>query len=97
MATLNDTILFEIPNANGYQNYTLKLGTPIRYDTPLINTVHVGRVYKYKNPQYLAVNDLLSTYADNYSWMSPDNVRQLNMENSWNSIMHVKFEEADNV
>lgn len=97
MATLNDTILFEIPNANGYQNYTLKLGTPIRYDTPHINTVHVGRVYKYKNPQYLAVNDLLSTYADNYSWMSPDNVRQLNMGNYWNSIMHIKFEPADNI
>lgn len=76
---LSDQIFIDIPNANGtYLNYTLNLCKPDWYTTNQSNKQIYGRVYSYKDGQKLYLNDILSSYADNYSWMSYDNIYQLN-------------------
>ena len=76
---LSDQIFIDIPNANGtYLNYTLNLCKPDWGSDNISNKQIYGRVYSYKDGQKLYLNDILSSYADNYSWMSYDNVYQLN-------------------
>lgn len=96
---LNDKILVNIPSSNGtYMNYTLKIASPEWYNNiPRANVIHNGRVYSYKQDQYLSLNDVLSSYADNYSWMSWENVRNFNNNRTWNSLFHIKLENEQKV
>lgn len=91
MLNLSDPILFDISSrGTEYKNYTLSIGTPTWFSSaPQYQLIHTGRIYTYKRNQKLYVNDILSSYADNYSWMSYDRVRDFNSSKTRSNIMDV--------
>lgn len=92
---LSDQIFIDIPNANGtYLNYTLNLCKPDWYNTTTTEKQIYGRVYSYKDGQKLYLNDILSSYADNYSWMSYDNIYQLNNTID-NNVYKIRMQNLD--
>lgn len=98
MATLNDQILFDIPVTTGsYANYTLKVSVPEFYNDPTQKLAHTGRLYTYKENQLLSVNDILSSYSDNYSWMSPESVRVFNRHKEYETLLDVQIKNEDRV
>lgn len=80
---LSDQIFVDIPFSQGnYLNYTLNFCKPNWDGLNIPNATIFGRVYSYSKTQKLYLNDLLSSYADNYSWMSYDNISELNKTKS---------------
>ena len=82
-----------INGVNSYVDYTIQAEAPYWYNPPKRDTLFTGRAYVYKTGQKIYLNDILSTYADNYSWMSYENVRAHNNNRLYNSIMDVTCKE----
>lgn len=93
---LSDQIFIDIPNEGTYLNYTLNFCKPDWYNTNISNKTVLGRVFSYKDGQKLYLNDLLSTYADNYSWMSYDNVYKFNKMIYGNAVYKIQLQPLDN-
>ena len=95
---LNNQILIDIPTVVGtYSNYVLKVADQGWYGRRNPKVLHTGRVYAYKYPQYLSLNDILSSYGDNYSWMSWENVRNFLREREFDSLMDVRLQHQNKV
>lgn len=74
MNYLSEQITSTIPyNPNTYLNYNLVV-SPISTFSTSLQESYYGRVYSYRQNQKIYLNDILSTFGDNYSWMSYDNV-----------------------
>lgn len=96
MKYLSDQILIPIADSaiNGvdsYVDYTIQAEAPYWYNPPKKDTLFTGRAYVYKAGQEIYLNDILSSYADNYSWMSYENVRSHNKSQKYNSLMGVNY------
>lgn len=94
---LSDQIFIDIPYTQGtYLNYTLNFCKPDWYNTTTINSSTFGRVYSYKEGQKLYLNDILTSYADNYSWMSYDNIYKLKRTISTNQPYSLRIQNLPN-
>lgn len=94
---LSDQIFIDIPYTQGtYLNYTLNFCKPDWFNTNIINSSTFGRVYSYKEGQKLYLNDILTSYADNYSWMSYDNIYKLNKLGVGNQINTLQIQNLPN-
>lgn len=94
---LSDQIFIDIPYTQGtYLNYTLNFCKPDWYNTTIVNSSTFGRVYSYKEGQKLYLNDILTSYADNYSWMSYDNIYKLNKLGVGNQINTLQIQNLPN-
>lgn len=96
MKYLSDQILVPITDSaiNGvdsYVDYTIQAEAPYWYNPPKKDTLFTGRAYVYKAGQEIYLNDILSSYADNYSWLSYENVRSHNNSQKYNSLMGVNY------
>lgn len=95
---LNNQILIDIPTTVGaYSNYVLKISDQGWYGPRNPKVLHTGRVYVYKEGQYLSLNDILSSYGDNYSWMSWDSVRTFLREREFDTLMDAKLQHQNKV
>lgn len=92
---LSDQIFVDIPNEGTYLNYTLNFCKPDWNSTSVSNNTVLGRVFSYKDGQKLYLNDLLSSYADNYSWMSYDNVYKFNNLSYGNTVYKIQLQPID--
>lgn len=90
MKYLSDQIFVNIPNAVGgidqYVDYTVTATRPYWYTTPAKSTLFSGRAFIHKTGQQIYLNDILSSYGDNYSWMSYENVRKHNNSKTMSSL-----------
>lgn len=89
MNYLSDQILFNIPTSGQqYINYVMNIIPPYWYTSNTFSDVYTGRVFAYKEGQKLYANDILSSYADNYSWMGYDRVYTLNNDRDTSSLIN---------
>lgn len=91
MLYLSDQIFVTIPNAvgeiNQYVDYTINATPPYWSNLPTKPTLFTGRAFIHKTGQQIYLNDILSSYGDNYSWMSYENVRKHNSSKTMNELM----------
>lgn len=94
---LSDQIFVDIPyEPNTYLNYTLDFCKPNWHYLNIVNNSVYGRVYSYTKGQQLYLNDILSSYQDNYSWMSYDKILKLNTATS-NQVYKLQYQDLTNV
>ena len=94
---LSDQVFIDIPfSTEGYINYTIDLYGPDWSSNVKSNQRIFGRVYAYKEGQKIYMNDILNSYADNYSWMSYENINNLINQPSQN-VVKLKYRDLPNV
>lgn len=98
MKYLSDQILVPITESavNGvdsYVDYTVQAEAPYWFTPPTKTPLFTGRAYVYKTGQKIYLNDILSSYADNYSWMSYENIRSHNNRQTYSSLMDVTYDD----
>lgn len=82
---------------DGYVNYSIEYAYPYWYTTPRNKTLFTGRAFIHKNNQNLFLNDILTSYGDNYSWMSYENVMNFNKNKRYSDLLSAKFQDENNV